>query len=182
MRSAWLTKARLRLLRPLLWLLALNAGTFAAYTLPRSLQERNLSERTQALKADVERERNGVARFRQRAQAIGDNQRDTERFYRALPEPKELVTILRELDKVAPSTGSRSYRPGELKGAPVTRFVVTTPVSGSYEQLLAFVRAIERWREFVTIDRLALRERESGAELDVELSAYFRGAPAGKQG
>lgn len=176
MSAAWLTRLRRRLLRPLLFLLALNAAGLLAYTLPRALQERFLAQHAAALSGELGREQKNLQRLKERGEAIRQNARDLERFYReVLPDLGERTTVLQQLDKEAPSRGTRSYRPEPVKGAAVTRFVVTMPLSGSYAQLLSFLRQLERSPYFVTIDRLSLREREPAADLDVSLSVYFRG-------
>lgn len=175
MTGAWLTRWRGRLLVPLLGLLAANAVAALVYTLPRTLQERSLAEHAAALKSDVEREKRNLQRLRERAQTIQANTRDLEAFYlKVLKERSQLVSVLREIERQAPSSGGRNVRPVEVKGAAVSRFVVTMPLSGSYDQLVAFLEKLERSPHFVTVDRLALREKESAAELDVELSVYLR--------
>lgn len=175
MTGAWLTRWRERLLTPLLGLLAANAVAALVYTLPRTLQERSLSEHAAVLRNDVERERRNLQRLRERAQTMEANTRDLEAFYReVLKERGQLVGVLREIDSQAPSSGGRNVRPVEVKGAAVSCFVVTMPLSGSYDQLVAFLKMLERSPHFVTVDRLALREKESAAELDVELSVYLR--------
>ena len=183
MKSVSLSRGRERLLRPLLWLLAANVVVLVVYTLPRTLQERSLSQQAAALKNDVEREKRNLERLRERADTISANARDLDAFYRdVLKEPGQLVAVLKEIDKQAPSAGARSFRPMEVKAAAVSRFVVSMPLSGSYEQLVAFLRKLERLPHFVTVDRVALREKESAAQLDVELSVYFRAAPTGGKG
>jgi Tfp pilus assembly protein PilO len=54
------------------------------------------------------------------------------------------------------------------------------PLAGSYQQLVAFLRAMENFEHFVTVDRVALRDKDGAASLDVEVSAYFRGSPEAK--
>lgn len=175
MTGPWLTRWRERLLVPLLGLLAANAVVALVYTLPRTLQERSLAEHAAALKSDVERERRNLQRLRERAETIQANTRDLEVFYlKVLKERGQLVSILKELDRQAPSVGGRNVRPVDVRGAPVSRFVVTMPLSGSYDQLVAFLKKLERSPHFVTVDRLELREKESAAELDVEVSLYLR--------
>lgn len=175
MTGAWLTRWRERLLVPLLGLLAANAVVALVYTLPRTLQERSLAEHAAALKSDFERESRNLQRLRERAQTIEANTRDLEAFYlEVLKERSQLVSVLKELDRQAPSAGGRIVRPVDVKGAAVSRFVVTMPLTGSYEQLVAFLMKLERSPHFVTVDRLALREKDSAAELDIELSLYLR--------
>lgn len=183
MTGAALTRFRLRLLRPLLALFAANVVLFVAYTLPRTLQERSLAAHAAALKSDVEREKRNLQRLRERADTIRANGQDLEAFYgKTLQEPGQLISVLKEIDKQAPSSGGRSFRPADVKGAAVSRFIVTMPLSGSYDQLVAFLRTLERSPHFVTVDRVALREKEQAAQLDVELSVYFRAAPPGEKG
>ena len=175
MSGPWLTRWRARLWRPLLWLLAANAVAALVYTLPRTLQQRSLAEQATTLKSDVAREQRQLQRLKERAEATLANARDLESFYKdVLKDRAQLVSVLKDLDRQAPSRGNRTTRPGDLKGAAVSRFVVTMPLSGSYEQLVAFLRNMERSPHFVTVDRIALSERDQAGELDVELSIYLR--------
>jgi Tfp pilus assembly protein PilO len=173
--SGPLTQWRRRLVRPLLGLLALNLALLLAFTLPRLLEERGLERSRAALGGEAERERAAVARLRERAETMRRNAADTRRFYSEIvPAEGELVAVLRELDKAALSTGNRSFKPEPVKGASLERFVVTMPMSGSYEQLVAFLRRLESFPRFVTVDRLSLRQNEAGAGLDVVVSAYYQ--------
>jgi Tfp pilus assembly protein PilO len=175
--GAWLTRWRSRLSRPLFWLLAANLVAALVYTLPRTLQQRSLAEQGAALRADVERERRLLQRLTERVEASEANARDLAAFYKdVLKERGQLVSVLKDLDEQAPSRGSRTTRPVEVKGAAVSRFVVTMPLSGSYEQLVAFLRMMERSSHFVTVDRISLREKEQAGQLDVDLSIYLRAA------
>jgi hypothetical protein len=174
--GAWLSRWRARLLRPLLGLLLANAVLALVYTLPRTLQERSLSEHAASLANDVERERRQLARKKERAETLAANARDLEAFYgQVLEERGQLVSVLKELDRLAPSAGSRTFHPSDVKGSPVSRFAVSMPLSGSYEQLVGFLRKLEHSRHFVIVERIRLREGQSTAHLDVELSVYFRG-------
>jgi hypothetical protein len=55
-------------------------------------------------------------------------------------------------------------------------FEVTMPVSGTYEQLGAFLQKLERSSHFLIVQGIALRTRASdgGADLDLKLQVYFR--------
>jgi Tfp pilus assembly protein PilO len=180
--SASATRWRQRLKRSVFGLYALNAVLFGAFTLPRALEERSLEQNRAALLRERERERRVVARLRERAETIRGNVRDSERFYGELvAAEKDLVSVLRELDRAAPTPGNRSFRSEEVRGARVQRFAVTMPLAGSYEQLVAFLRRMEGFPRFVTVDRVALREAEGGAGLDVVVSAYYRPDREGKR-
>lgn len=173
--SVPMTLWRGRLSRSLVGLYLVNALVFGAFTLPRVLEERSLEQNRAALRRERERERRVVTRLGERADTIRGNARDTERFYRELVAPEgDLVSVLRELDRAAPVPGNRSFRSEQVKGARLQRFAVTMPLAGSYEQLVAFLRRLEAFPRFVTVDRVALRESEGGAGLDVVVSAYYR--------
>jgi Tfp pilus assembly protein PilO len=174
MSGARLGRWRSRLRLPLMALLALNAAVFVAYTAPRALQERSLTEQAEAQRRRLETERASLQAQRQRAETTQRNSSDVEAFYRqVLPDPSQKVEALVDLDRDAPSVANHSYHAGPVKGIPVTQLGVTMPLSGSYERLVAFLRKLETGPRFVTIDRVSLHEREQGAELDLEVSLYF---------
>jgi len=71
-----------RLVPPALVLLVLNGLVFAAYTLPRALQVRNVKARAVDVRSELDRERAATAALRRQAETIRANAADTERFYR----------------------------------------------------------------------------------------------------
>lgn len=174
---------RRRLLVPFLALLGLNLAAFLAYTLPRRMQERNITTRAVVLREEVERERRATAELRRRAETLETNNRDVARFYREVVGGRRmgLLPILQELEGMANGLGlqsqRRSYAPEEVKGvAGLSRFQITMPVSGTYRQLGSFLGLLERSPHFLTVDKVSIRQREGGvAELSIVVSAYFRG-------
>jgi Tfp pilus assembly protein PilO len=170
-----------RLLRlPLAGVLALNLAVFAGFTLPRLLRDRRLTEHVQTLRTEAERARRNVAGLRERAATIDANTRDLARLYgELLPEARMAPAVLRDLDGATPAPGDRSWKREAVQGAPLVRFVVSLPVSGSYPQLVGFLETLERFPHFVTVDRVALRDgdRPGAGELDVVVAAYFRAEP-----
>jgi Tfp pilus assembly protein PilO len=173
---------RRRLLKPMLVLLGLNAALFVAYTLPRLMQARGLESRRAALKATVERERSFQAAALERAGAIRDNERDARRFYQELVGSREktLLPLLRHIGEIASSLGLEqahsAYKPEEVKGARLTRFVITLPITGTYPEVVSFLDQLERLPQFVTVDRIGIRGPSTGegpTDLDLTLSAYF---------
>ena len=173
---------RRRLRSPLLGLLVLNLAVFGAFTLPGLLRDRRLAEHVLTLRTELDRARRKVAELRERAAVIDANTRDLARFYGELmPQLRSAPAVLRELDGATPSPGDRAWSRDTVLGAPLVRFVVNMPVSGSYPQLVSFLERLERFPHFVTVDRVALRDRgRSGAgELDVVVAAYFKADPAG---
>jgi Tfp pilus assembly protein PilO len=135
------------------------------------------------LREEVERERRAMADLRRRAETLESNNRDMTRFYREVVGGRRmgLLPVLQELETIAAGLGlqspQRTYVPKEVKGvAGLSRFQVTMPVSGSYRQLGSFLGALERSPHFLTVDKVALRQRSGRvADLAIVLSAYFRG-------
>jgi len=174
---------RRRLLVPFLVLAGLNLAVFLAYTLPRRMQEKNIAIRVETLREDVKRERIAAAELRRRAETLQSNNRDQLRFRKEIVGGRRmsLLPILQELEATASSLGlespRRSYAPKEVKGvAGLSRFEITMPVAGTYRQLGAFLAALEGSKYFLTVDKVALHQKEgSVADLSIVVSAYFRG-------
>lgn len=180
---------RRRLLAPFLALLGLNAAAFAVFTLPRTVQERSLASRAETLRAEVERERRLGTALRRRVETIHSNERDVKEFYSKVVSSKDatLLPVLREIDRFARElgleTGNTTYKPEEVKGVPLLRFVVTMPVAGTYRQIVGLLDRIERSSHFVTVDQVEIREPAGGeTDLRLVLSAYFRAESEGDRG
>lgn len=172
---------RRRLLVPALVLLALNAGAYFAYTLPRTARERTTAERAVVLRAEVAQERARVEGVRERARTIEANTADVGLFYRALGRKDSLLRIQEDIVGVARqlglTLGNRAYSNEAVKGSEsLARFRITMPIAGSYRQVVSFLQRIESLPHFVTVDSISLRE-DSGAgrstNLNVVLSVYF---------
>lgn len=165
-------------------LLVANLGVLLAFTLPRTLAERNLERRAQQLRADVEAARERNQSLKARDELAVRNASDMGRFYRAVVGSREqtLLPVLRELEAAARelqlTTGSQSYEAKPLDGGPLVRFRIRLPVSGSYRQVVAFLDRIEHSSLFLTVDEIRLRERPQdgagAADLSLIFSAYFR--------
>ena len=180
---------RRRLLVPVLVLLATNAGTYFAYTLPRAARERTIAARAVVLRAEVAQERSTVERQRERARTIEANTTDVARFYRALGRKESLLAIQEDIAGVARqlglTLGNRSYTNDALKGSDsLARFRITMPISGSYRQVVSFLQRIEALPHFVTVDSISLRD-DSGVghgrstSLNVVLTVYFLDSESG---
>jgi Tfp pilus assembly protein PilO len=173
---------RRRLLVPALALLALNAGTYFAYTLPRSSRERTIAARAVVLREEVARERARVAGLRERARTIQANTADVASFYQSLGRKDSVLMIQEAIAGIARqlglTVGNRAYTNEEVKGSDsLARFRITMPITGSYHQIASFLQRIETMPHFVTVDSVALRE-DSGVggrstSLAVILSVYF---------
>jgi Tfp pilus assembly protein PilO len=179
---------RKRLLIVLAAVMGMNLAAYLAFTLPRSLQQRNHDARLRSAREEVERERERQRALKARFDLLAANARDTNDFYqrRIGPRGSSLVPLLREVEALARGRGLRvgnqsfGYEP--IKGAPIDRFEVQMPVRGSYRQIVDFVQDLERSSQFMTLDEITVRAQEGGeAELKMVLSCYFR-STAGKQG
>ncbi|HXY42095.1 MAG TPA: GspMb/PilO family protein [Vicinamibacteria bacterium] len=163
-------------------LLALNLVAFAAWTLPREHDQRNAAVRAEALRAAVRQQRSEAAALRERAAAIRANATDLERFYAryAGTEKADLVPTLEAVEDLARlpglRPGARGYSREAVAGTPLERLAITVPLEGSYDQLVSFLREVERSPRFLTVDGVAMQGgRSSGnAQLRVELSTYLK--------
>lgn len=186
MRPFW----RRWLLIPSLALMGLNLVLLLAYTLPRTLQERSIESRREALRAELERERRLAADAERRAETLRSNARDADRFLREVVGTRgaRLVPAVQEIEAAANELGLRTrqwtYQPQEVKEAGLIRFGVTMPLAGSYQQLVSFLDRLERSPQFLTVDQVQLTERrgEGGASLSLVFSAYFRAESGGGRG
>ena len=180
MRRRW----RDRLKIPLAVLLALNAGIYVAYTMPRSLREKSATEREGVLREEVERDRRVTASLRARSEAMTSNRADVDRFYRRLGPKGTLSQVRQEIAALARDLGLRvgalTYSPDGVKGGEgVAQLQMKLGVSGTYRELAAFLDRLERSPNFVTVDQIELRKRAAAAgeaDLEITLSAFYRTA------
>ena len=179
---------RAKMLPLFLGLLALNAVAFVAWTLPRSLRQRNAQARAASARAELLLEKQRAQALGDRAEAIRANGADLERFYATLAgdEKQDLFQSLEAVEELAREPGlqlaTRSVRREDVDGAPLERVVMTLPLEGSYPQLVGFLRGVERSKRFLTVDGVALRaDAESGGSLQVDLSTYLRQSPEARK-
>lgn len=175
---------RRALLPAFLGLVVLNLGVLLAWTLPRSLRQKNAAERAVVARSELGLERERAEALRERGAAIRANRADLERFYKTLAggEKQDLLPTLEAIEELARAPGlaptSRALRREDVDKAPLERVAVTLPLEGSYGELVGFLRGVERSPRFLTIDKVSLRaDAESGGSLQVELSTYLRQPP-----
>jgi len=168
---------------PALALLALNAATYLAYTMPRSSRERSVAARAVVLREEVARERARVAGIRERARTIEANTADVKHFYDALGRKDSLLTIQESIAGIARqlglTVGGRASQNEAVKGSgSLARFRITMPISGSYPQVASFLQRLEAMPHIVTVDSIALHGEGGGVgrstNLSVVLSVYFQ--------
>ena len=171
---------RRRMLVALAVVAGLNVAVYAAFTLPRTLGEQRVAERQKALRDEIARERAVADRQRRHADTVRSNTEDVRRFYETAVGGRtaSLVPVLRSIEGMAREGGMRpgaaGYDAEPVKGAPLDRFEITMPVSGTYRQLVAFVQRLEQSPYFLTLDEVQFRgEAKGGADLAIVLSCYF---------
>jgi Tfp pilus assembly protein PilO len=169
-----------RLLLPLALLAALNVAAYAAYTLPRTIEERSLAARAETLRQEVGREQRLIREERRQDRVLHKNAEAVDTLYRRAGEKASILRVRDEVEALAREigfrVGGRSYSDEAVKGLPLTRFRFTMPVTGSYAQLVALLDRLERSPHFVTVDKVQLSNSEGSeaAVLQLSLSTYFR--------
>jgi Tfp pilus assembly protein PilO len=183
-RPSW----RTRLLPLFVGLAAVNLLVFLAWTLPRGYRLRNATTRVAAARVEVARQRELVRSLRDRSAALVANRSDLERFYGKLvgPATTELLPALQEVERMARlpglRPGGRSFQQADVDDTRVERITVTLPLSGTYQQLVGFLREVEQSPRFLTVDRVFMRHGDAGTELQVTMSMYVRAAGAAAGG
>jgi Tfp pilus assembly protein PilO len=180
---------RRRLLPAFLVLVVLNLVALAGWTVPRTMRLRSATARVEKAREAVEQERARVAQARERAEAIDANSRDLARFYESVvgTEEADLLPTLEDIEAMARrpglTPGHRTFQRELLEDLPLERVAIVLPLGGSYQQLVGFLREVERSPRFLTVDRLALRgSGQSEASLQVEMSAFMKMARPGVRG
>jgi Tfp pilus assembly protein PilO len=164
-----------------------NALVFAAYTFPKRLQQKTVSERLKTLRAEVERERQQVAERREIVEAARANAEDTRLFYSEVLASRRtsLHALLTSMEHEASGLGLRldqKIEEGKVQGAPLERYTIRVTVTGTYRQLVSFLERLERSQQFLTVDQVQIAERGTGpqATLEILISAYFKREDAGR--
>lgn len=170
-------------------LAAANVAAYLTYTLPRSMQKRNVASRLELLEVELAEERSRVAALSARAEAIVANRRDSRVLLEErVPRPgAALVPILAEVESLAReqglSVGSQGFTREEVAGLPLEKFKINMPVTGTYKQVTGLVQQLERSTYFLTLDEIGARQEGEASEgsvgLNLAFSAYFRAETVG---
>ena len=169
-----------------------NGVVYAAYTLPRSLEERRLAERKTALQQEVQQERKRLSAIRAQADVLEANRADVDAFYTKTVgmRTSSMVPVLQEVESLAREgglhPGAASFSDEPIKGGGLERFVITMPVAGNYRQVVNFIQRLERSPYFLTLDEVQVKSSsgqagQGNAGLSLVVSAYFR-SPGNRPG
>jgi Tfp pilus assembly protein PilO len=170
------------------WLAALlavaNVAAYFAYTLPRSLQKRNVATRLTQLESELKEERARLTEVKTRAETIAANRKESRSFLeeRVARPGASLAALLDEVEKLARKqglkVGSQQFSRDPVKGLPLEKFAITMPVTGTYDQVAGLVQELEHSTYFMTLDEIGARRLggEEGGDVDLRLlfSTYFR--------
>ena len=171
-------------LLPLAAVLAINVGVLVGVVFP--LSQRAASAETRAAVAQ-RNEAAGDAAFKQ-AEAFREGKTrataDLETFYRkVLPSD---TTAARRITHLKPQQRAREHRVQYERGATeeeaiddssLERQTVTMTLSGSWDDIRAFIYGLETSTDFVVIDNVVIQEGTGGnatLSLDLDLSTYYR--------
>jgi Tfp pilus assembly protein PilO len=171
-------------LLPLAAVLAINSIVLVAVVLP--LAQRAASNDTRAAAAQ-RAEAAAEAEFKQ-AEAFREGKTrataDLETFYReVLPTD---ATAARRITHLKPQQRAREHRVQYERGATeeetiddssLERQTVTMTLSGSWDDIRAFIYTLETSADFVVIDNVVIQESTGGnsaLSLDLNLTTYYR--------
>lgn len=178
-------KARRRVFWVAILLAVANVAAYLAYTLPRSLQKKNVASRMDQLAVELGDDRARVAGLKARAEAIVANRKEARAFLGEQVERPgtSLVPILTEVESLAKqqglSVGTQAFNREEVEGLPLEKFEINMPVTGTYDQISGLLVQLEHSSYFLTLDQISARQQGSGGEgggiaLNLLFSAYFR--------
>lgn len=164
-----------------------NLAAYFVYTLPRSMQKRNVASRLVTLAEELKDDRARVASLKARNETILANRKESRSFLedRVARPGTSLVPILEEVESLARAqglkVGNQGFRRESVKGLPIERFEIDMPVSGTYDQVTGLVQHLERSQYFLTLDEIGARSSAdagiTGVALTLKFSAYFRAGP-----
>lgn len=162
--------------------LLVNALGFFIYTLPKSLESRNMNQRLVELRQEVESQRTALEARRESVKTRADNVQDERRFLQEVVVERQpaLLETLSEIRQIARDKGvtvpTWNFDEKALKDSELSAFEITIPVQGGYDSLVAFLEGLRRSEHFVAVDELRFTSGEEGQpRLEMKLSAFFRG-------
>jgi Tfp pilus assembly protein PilO len=169
-----------RFLLPVAVVLAtVNLLALVVWTGPRSLRQSQAAARAEKARSQLVRQRQLVAQLRERRDAMRANAADRERLYSlAGTEQAELAPTHEAVQAMARGVGlqpgDRAVSHEDIDGTPFERVSFRMPLSGSYPQLVGFLREVERAPRFIVVDRISMQGEPGSAKLQVELSTIMK--------
>lgn len=161
------------------------AGVLAFFTLvniPRSEQVAALSEANSLFESQLAERKRRVEGLRAEYERVMDGRRTLRTFYDdVLSTKRERMTAVQsEVRRIASrfniNPETISYSRHIYEGDQIVKFSAVLPLTGSYENLRAFINAVENSDNFLTVESINLSDSKEGGvilSLNITLSTYF---------
>jgi hypothetical protein len=164
----------------LAWL-GLNLAFSFAVNVPRGREAASLADEVQNLSRQIQKATGDIDRLRPEHARVLRGRSNLEVFYDEVLSTKQerLISFQREIREIAQKFNINmeaiSY-PRETLANKVTKLGAAMPLTGSYENLRAFLDTIERSENFIIIESIQLSSSKEGGvilSLTIGLSTYF---------
>lgn len=114
-------------------------------------------------------------------QRYQDINNDMAEFYRRIPVKTKLPEFMAELEQMTKRSGldvnSIRFRPGVVKGSQpeLLQYELHFAVSGTYEKLYKFIRAVEQSSRILSLKKVTFSQRGKGPDvmLSMALETFF---------
>jgi len=162
--------------------LAADLGVFFLVNLPRGEQVTSLKEASTLFERQLVERKRRVERLRAEYQRVMDGRRTLKTFYdEVLSTKRERMTpVQSEVRQIASKFNINpemvSYSRHIYEEDQIVKFSAVLPLNGSYENLRAFINAVENSENFLTIEAVNLSDSKEGGvmlSLNITLSTYF---------
>jgi Tfp pilus assembly protein PilO len=162
--------------------LGVNLAVAILVNLPRAGRASTLEESTQLFDGKLSERRTKVMAIRTEYERIMDGLRKLETFYEdVLSTKKERMTaVQREIRAIAARFHIKPeairYNRQFFESDQIVKFWAILPLTGSYENLRAFIDAVENSENFLTIESIGLSDSKEGGvilALDITLATFF---------
>ncbi len=156
-----------------------NAAALALAVRPLVGAQRGQQQRLLALQRKVRGLQGSDQALEAQLRALEEAEAYRERF----PERSRLVVVSGELTRLAEMLALKmptvSYQPEPLKAVDLLRVRLTLGVEGPYGQVRRFLHELERRRQYLVVERMALAEQKGNAQagqvaMQLTLAGYFR--------
>jgi Tfp pilus assembly protein PilO len=165
----------------LVWLAVNLAATFLV-NIPRAERVSTLTSASDLFRTKLAERRAKVGGLRKHFNRVVDGERSLKTFYDDVLSTKRqrMTAVQKEIRSIATRFNikpeSISYARTFFKNDNIVKFAATLPLAGSYENLRAFISALEASENFLVIESVALADSKEGGvilSLQIEVATYF---------
>ena len=162
--------------------LAANAVVAFLVNLPRSEKAASLRAADSEFHETLVRRRQKVEGLRREYERIVGGRRSLETFYDEVLSTKRqrMVAVQKEIRDIAAKFNINpetiTYSRDIFKKDPIVKFSAVLPLTGSYENLRAFINAVENSENFLIIEGINLTDSKEGGvilSLNITIATYF---------